>query len=121
MTLTYTVEIDDGDGGTATQTFDVVITGSNDAPIVAAIADTPLTEQSDTEPLTADIAVTFGDVDLNDVGHEATVTDVSVDGEDGGLMLTQQQLIDLAEHDRVRGDADAQRERDDDEQRRAAG
>ncbi len=35
LTLTYTVAIDDGDGGVTAQTFDVTITGTNDAPVVA--------------------------------------------------------------------------------------
>jgi VCBS repeat-containing protein len=95
LTLTYTVAIDDGDGGVTPQTFVVEITGSNDAPVVAAIAQSDLTEQTDTLALTANIAVTFTDVDLNDIGHTATVTAVTVDGEDGGLALDDAALIAL--------------------------
>ena len=35
LTLTYTVAIDDGDGGVTSQTFVVTITGTNDDPVVA--------------------------------------------------------------------------------------
>ena len=36
LTLTYTVAIDDGDGGVTPKTFVVTVTGTNDAPVVAA-------------------------------------------------------------------------------------
>ena len=38
VTLTYTVAIDDGDGGITPQTFVVTVTGTNDKPV--AVADT---------------------------------------------------------------------------------
>ena len=52
----------------------VTITGTNDAPVIAAIAQQDLDEQTDTSTLTATIPVTFSDVDLTDVGHTAEVT-----------------------------------------------
>ncbi len=36
VTLTYTVAIDDGDGGVTPQTFVVTITGTNDAPVITS-------------------------------------------------------------------------------------
>ena len=33
VTLTYTVAIDDGDGGTTSQDFTITINGTNDAPV----------------------------------------------------------------------------------------
>jgi VCBS repeat-containing protein len=36
VTLSYTVEIDDGDGGVTSQAFVVTITGTNDVPVVAS-------------------------------------------------------------------------------------
>ena len=69
LTLTYTVAIDDGDGGVTPKTFVVTVTGTNDAPVIGNIAQQNLTEQTDTKPLTATIPVTFTDVDLTDVGH----------------------------------------------------
>jgi VCBS repeat-containing protein len=59
------------------------------------IAQSDLTEQTDTNNLEHTITVGFTDVDLNDIGHTAEVTTVSVSGEDGGLTLTDTQLIAL--------------------------
>src|SRR5439155_1612791 len=74
LTLTYTVAIDDGDGGVTPKTFVVTVTGTDDAPVIADIAQHNLAEQTDTSALTATIPVTFTDVDLTDVGHAATIT-----------------------------------------------
>ncbi|MDO8981246.1 MAG: VCBS domain-containing protein [Afipia sp.] len=95
--LTYTVTVSDGDGGTAPATFDVTITGTNDAPVIDAIAATSLNEQTDTNALTlaSPIHVTFGDVDLSDVGHTALITAVTTAGVTTGLSLTPAQLIAL--------------------------
>ena len=95
VTLTYTVAIDDGDGGVTPQTFVVTITGTNDAPVVAAITQSDLTEQTDTLALTTDIAVSFGDVDLTDVGHSAAVTEAEATGVTTGLALEEAGLINL--------------------------
>ncbi|HUE47297.1 MAG TPA: VCBS domain-containing protein, partial [Aestuariivirgaceae bacterium] len=61
----------------------------------APVDETSLVEQTDTEPLNATIAVTFTDVDLNNVGHAAAVVDVVVSGEDGGLTLNKAALMAL--------------------------
>ena len=39
LTLTYTVAIDDGDGGVTPQTFVVTVTGTNDAPSIVGEVD----------------------------------------------------------------------------------
>ena len=95
LTLTYTVAINDGDGGLTSRTFTVAITDTNDAPVVAEIAQTDLAEQTDTAPLTATIPVTFSDVDLTDVGHTAAITGVATSGETAGLALNEAALIAL--------------------------
>ena len=95
VTLTYTVQIDDHHGGIATQDVVVTVTGSNDAPQIAAIAQQNLTEQTDTAPLTAIIPVTFTDVDLSDVGHVAKVTHAVASGVTDGLALNEAALIAL--------------------------
>ncbi|WP_334443938.1 VCBS domain-containing protein [Bradyrhizobium sp. AZCC 1610] len=92
LTLTYTVAIDDGDGGVTPQTFVVTVTGSDDAPVMADIAQKNLTEQADTAALTATIPVTFADVDLTDVGHSATVTLAVATGTTTGLALDEAAL-----------------------------
>ena len=95
LTLTYTVAIDDGDGGVTPKNFVVTVTGTDDAPVIANIAQQNLTEQIDTAPLTATIPVTFTDVDLTDVGHTAKVTQAMATGTTTGLALDQAALIAL--------------------------
>ena len=98
LTLTYTIEIDDNDGPVATQTFVVTITGSNDKPAIPAIpaiTPTSLNEQTDTAALTSTIAVTFTDVDLGNVGHAATITNVTRSGATTGLALDTDALLEL--------------------------
>ena len=95
LTLTYTVAINDHDGGITSQTFVVTITGTNDAPVIDAIAQQNLPEQTGTSPLTATIPVTFTDVDLTDVGHTAQVTQAVASGVTTGLLLDETALIAL--------------------------
>ena len=96
VTLTYTVAINDHHGGVTPQTFVVTVTGgANHAPVINAIAATPLTEQTDTSPLTKTIGVTFTDADLTDVGHTAAITHAVATGVTTGLALDQAGLIAL--------------------------
>ena len=77
---TYTVTVDDKNGGTVTQDVVVTLTGTNDAPTItsaaqsgaaAEIADGAAGENGTTHQDTG--TVTFTDVDLIDT-HDATVT-----------------------------------------------
>ena len=43
LTLTYTVGLNDGDGGTTSQTFVVNITGTNDTPTITTVTGTDVT------------------------------------------------------------------------------
>ena len=95
LTLTYTVSIDDGDGGVTPKTFVVTVTGTDDAPVIANISQKNLAEQTDTASLTATIPVTFTDVDLTDVGHSADITGVVATGATTGLALDQAALMAL--------------------------
>ncbi|MEH2624091.1 VCBS repeat-containing protein [Bradyrhizobium sp. AZCC 1719] len=95
LTLTYTVAINDGDGGVTPKTFVVTVTGTDDAPEIANIAQKNLTEQTDASALTATIPVTFTDADLADVGHAASITGVAVSGTTTGLALDDAALIAL--------------------------
>src|SRR5205823_1443646 len=85
ITQVYTVTLSDGHGGTVTQDVTVTVTGTNDAPVVNAIATTPLTEQTDTSALKGTIGVTFTDVDLTDTGHSAAITHAVATGVTTGL------------------------------------
>jgi VCBS repeat-containing protein len=93
--LTYTVEVDDHHGGVTSQDVVITVNGSNDAPVIADIAQQSLTEQADTSALTATIPVTFTDVDLTDVGHTATITHAAATGATTGLTLDEAALIAL--------------------------
>lgn len=95
LTLTYTVSINDGDGGVTPKTFVVTVTGTNDAPVIAGIAQQNLTEQTDISALTATIPVTFTDVDLTDIGHTAKITSVVASGATAGLVLDSAALMAL--------------------------
>ena len=71
--LTFTVEIDDNNGGTDTQNVVITITGTNDAPIIDdAVQTGTITESadnapgSDSDPDNATGTITFNDVDLAD-------------------------------------------------------
>jgi VCBS repeat-containing protein len=92
---TYAVVVNDGKGGTVTQDVTVTITGTNDAPVINAIAITALTEQTDSDALTTTIPITFTDVDLTDIGYSARITGVVATGDTTGLALTNPQLLDL--------------------------
>ena len=96
LTLTYSVQAQDSQGDLSNiQTITITVTGTNDAPVIDAIAQSDLTEQTDTDPLTTSIAVTFTDVDLTDVGHTATVTAAVTSGVTDGLALDEAGLIGL--------------------------
>ncbi len=102
VTATYTIKVTDNSGviannTSALQTVTVIITGTNDVPVIDAIAATSLNEQTDTSALTlaSPIHVSFSDVDLGDVGHAASITAVTITGVTAGLSLTSAQLIEL--------------------------
>jgi VCBS repeat-containing protein len=62
LSQAYTLTIDDGHGGMASQTVTIAITGSNDAPV--AIADTAAGGQN--ESLTIDVLANDTDIDSGD-------------------------------------------------------
>ena len=71
LTQTYTVTIDDGQGGTVTQPVTVTITGTNDAPtITAAVSSGSVVEDG---VVSAAGAIAFADADLRD-GHTVAST-----------------------------------------------
>lgn len=84
ITLTYTVTVSDGDGGTTPATFDVTITGTNDAPVIAA--DTSGTQGTNVHDITETDGglTTSGTLAVTDVDVTNTVTasvfDVAIGG-----------------------------------------
>ncbi len=66
---TFTITLDDGNGGTVERTISVTITGTNDAPTVAATQGASFIEAVDAsaQDLTGLGTVSFDDVDASDV------------------------------------------------------
>ena len=94
LTLTYTVQVDDGHGGVVTQPVTITVTGTNDTPVITSgkqigtiteLFNTP--QPNPTGSTAADTAtgtVTFTDVDLSDT-HTVTITGVVPSGTTSGL------------------------------------
>ena len=86
IVLTYTATVDDGEGGTNTQTFDITITGTNDAPVISvgggdSAADT--IAETDGGLITSG-TLSVADVDVTDtVG--VVVTSVAESGDTSGI------------------------------------
>ncbi|WP_377827446.1 VCBS domain-containing protein [Bradyrhizobium lupini] len=77
VTESYVVTVNDGHGGTVTQTVTVTINGTNDAPTITSgvqsgtvVEDAPATPDP-SDSLNAAGTISFNDVDLGD-GHTAT-------------------------------------------------
>ena len=90
---TYTMTIDDGHGGAATQLVTITLHGTNDAPVItSAVKMGSVTELPDgsagenTAVLTSNGTINFTDVDLSD-GHVVTATPVHT-GYRGTLVAT---------------------------------
>lgn len=58
-TATITLTVTDADGGTTTEAFDIIVTSINDTPILSAVPDQTITEDSDT----GDLSVTVNDIE----------------------------------------------------------
>jgi len=105
VTLTYTVQVDDGHGGVVSQPVTITVTGTNDTPLITSSAQTgTIAERSNdsqpnptgsSTPDTASGAVTFTDVDLSD-HHTVTVTGVATLGTTSGLPSTTTMLTWLS-------------------------
>src|SRR5207248_1869939 len=82
----FTITLDDGNGGTVARTASVTITGTNDAPVVAATDVTgAVTEQvTPAGDLTDTGTIGFSDVDLTDA-HSISPTITASAGALGAL------------------------------------
>jgi len=67
--------------GSASQVIEVTIEGTNDTSQIDAIADLTLTETVGDLDIVGSQSVTFNDIDLNDIGHTATITSMGASGE----------------------------------------
>ena len=71
LTLTYTVAINDGDGGTTSQDFTITITGTNDAPVLIASAPLLTTITEDETANAGQTVASFLGASIADVDHGA--------------------------------------------------
>ncbi|MCA6115414.1 VCBS domain-containing protein [Bradyrhizobium sp. WSM 1738] len=71
LTLTYTVAINDGDGGITSETFTITIIGSNDAPVLTAAAPTLTTLTEDETVNAGQTVASFLGASIADVDHGA--------------------------------------------------
>ena len=84
LTLTYDITVSDNHGGTAIQTVQVTVTGTDDRPVITTTALATVTEQANTtlslSPDIVQVALNFTDEDLANTGHTATVLSASATG-----------------------------------------
>jgi parallel beta-helix repeat protein len=82
-TTTVTVTADDGNGGIITDTFDIVISNTNDAPTTSLVTLNPITEDSGTRIITQlQLLVNANDVD----GNTLTATGLMISSGTGSLV-----------------------------------
>ena len=94
LTQSYTVTVDDGQGGTADQLVTITITGTNDAPVITVEAgDSVAASVTESDiPLTATGTLSVEDVDVSDV-VTADVTAVSTGGTGPQDQVTEADLL----------------------------
>ena len=85
VTLTYTVQTDDGNGGTASQDVVITVHGTEDAPVITSAAQTGSVSEDGGTVGAAESAgsehtsgtITFTDVDLSDI-ETSSITNTQV-------------------------------------------
>jgi VCBS repeat-containing protein len=92
VTLTYTVELSDGDGGVTTQQVPITITGTNDRPEILFAATASGRENRNQTgsdaPETHNGIMLFFDADRDDVGHSADSVFAGATGVTAGLDIS---------------------------------
>jgi len=83
LTLTFTVQVNDGHGGLASQNVTITIFGTEDGPTITSAAVSG-TVTEDSLPTTASGTINFADVDLSDA-HSVSVTGNGTQGYLGTL------------------------------------
>jgi VCBS repeat-containing protein len=105
LTLTYDITVSDNHGGTAIQTVQVTVTGTDDKPVITTTALATVTEQANTilslSPDTVQVALNFTDDDLANTGHTATVLSASATGNTSGIIFGNAELMSFFHVDDV--------------------
>jgi VCBS repeat-containing protein len=109
LVLTYDITVSDNHGGTAVQTVQVTVTGTDDGPVITTTALATVTEQANTtlslSPDTVQVTLNFTDDDLANTGHTATVIAASATGNTSGLIFGNAELMSFFNIDSVVKDA----------------
>src|SRR3954471_5107453 len=105
LVLTYDITVSDNHGGTAVQTVQVTVTGTDDKPVITTTALATVTEQANTtlslSPDTVQVALNFTDDDLANTGHTATVLSASATGNTTGIIFGNAELMSFFHVDNV--------------------
>jgi VCBS repeat-containing protein len=105
LTLTYDITVSDNHGGTAVQTVQVTVTGTDDKPVITTTALATVTEQANTtlslSPDSVQVALNFTDDDLANTGHTATVLSASATGNTSGIIFGNAELMSFFHVDSV--------------------
>src|ERR1700754_1207888 len=105
LTLTYDIKVFDNHGGSVIQTVKVIVTGTDDKPVINTTTVATVTEQANhTLSLSADtvhVALNFTDPDLANTGHTATVLSASATGNTSGIIFGNAQLMAYFDVDNV--------------------
>jgi VCBS repeat-containing protein len=113
LTQTYAVTVDDGHGGTATQTVVITINGTNENPVISGHTDGAVTEDTNADLVTNNLStsgtVSFTDVDLidthkvsfvpQDTGYLGTFTPTLTTDATGGVTGTVGWTLTVADDD----------------------
>jgi VCBS repeat-containing protein len=94
VTATFTITVNDGNGGTDTQDVTINITGSNDAPVITPVDVTGAIMGAGTVSEAG--SITFADLDLTDLPTATEVTQSVTTNVVGGLTGAQQTAIENA-------------------------
>lgn len=112
LVITYDLIVNDNNGAgvaesaTTVQQIVITINGTNDEPVIDPVGNFAVDESMDGTPIVVEIGeITFDDVDLNNTGHTATISAVSVGGVSAGMTATNDQLKALIQDLDVTKDA----------------
>jgi VCBS repeat-containing protein len=105
LVLTYDIKVSDNHGGTAIQTVQITVTGTDDKPVISTTALATVTEQANhtlsLSPDTVHVALNFTDADLANTGHTACVLSASATGNTSGIIFGNAELMSFFDVDNV--------------------
>src|SRR4051812_7692178 len=105
LVLTYDITVSDNHGGSAIQTVQVTVTGTDDRPVIEMAALATVNEQADQtlsfSQDTVSVSLGFIDEDLANTGHTASVLSASATGNTSGIIFGNAELMSFFQIDSV--------------------